>query len=295
MGRLKKVVRHHLPIQPREMSEQRVTRSTLSPELGASRSNGKKTPKRRRRKPPPPTEDSDVEEIAEESSKIRPKRPRAVMRRRRSPIDAAPKLGTHVLFLFVGPDRIVTTLHTNLLGFSTITALQELYQEGFIVLESHSPESVELYRMWLYTGRLFTSVPDEEETTAEELVLADREWGRLANAYMVGVDLRDEKFANLIVDAMIEKVDGSEFYPTSLATSLYTHMPWGDKMCHLIVDFHVWKGLGTGIEIPHEDAVGPQQFIFEVQRGLKAANGMNSDPRIVEPWRVDRCRYHVHL
>ncbi|KAK6442946.1 hypothetical protein LTR95_000824 [Oleoguttula sp. CCFEE 5521] len=273
-------------------SQRRVTRSSSS----AKQKSAIITPQRPRRKTSVVSQDSDVVEIPKERFDDRPKlrrkvaQPQKAMVLRRSSIDSALKLGTHVRFLFFGPNRTPTTLHTNILPPSTVTALQELYQNGFIVLETHSVESVELYRVWLYTGRLCTRVPDEEEIEAEEVVLADREWGRLANAYTLAVELRDEKFANLIVDAMIEKVDGSDRYPTSLATDLSASLPRNDKLCNWIVDFHVWKGLGTGIRRPHADAEGPVAFLREVTRNLVAAGDAVYNPKLPEPWKVYPCQ-----
>nr|OQO23595.1 hypothetical protein B0A51_08097 [Rachicladosporium sp. CCFEE 5018] len=233
----------------------------------------------------------DVVEIPRKTfdGKLEPSKPGVhagkVVTQRRLPIDEAPKLGTHVLFLFVGPDRVPLTLHTNILPPSTITALQQHYHNGFTQLDAYTIESFELYRVWLYTGKLYTRVPEYEGVGAVEVVLADREWGRLANAYVLGVDLDDERFANAMVDAMIEKVDGSDRYPTSLATDLWLSLDQGDKLCNLIVDFHIWKGLGTGIKKPHEDAAGPPTFLSQVKRGLKAAGKLIYDPEIPEPWK----------
>ncbi|OQO04845.1 hypothetical protein B0A48_07862 [Cryoendolithus antarcticus] len=229
MGRLKQVVRPRKPEATPQKGQRRSPRLIALP----NRSTKTFTPAQRRSR-----KSSNFQKPSKSSSKAT--QPQSTATQRRFSIDEAPKLGTYMLVLYVGPYRTLTTIHNDVLPTSTIIALRGLYQYGFAHLEAHSVESFELYRVWLYTGKLCTRIPNEEEEVgAEDAVWVDCEWGRMANAYFLAVDLRDEKFGNAIVDAMIEKVDGSEYYPTSLAADLYASTPQGDGMSRLIVDFHV--------------------------------------------------------
>nr|OQO31657.1 hypothetical protein B0A51_01147 [Rachicladosporium sp. CCFEE 5018] len=227
---------------------------------------------------------------------VRPRTPEATPQKgqRRSPrLIALPnRLGTYMLVLYVGPYRTLTTIHNDVLPTSTIIALRGLYQFGFAHLEAHSVESFELYRVWLYTGKLCTRIPDEEEEVgAEDAVWVDCEWGRMANAYFLAVDLRDEKFGNAIVDAMIEKVDGSEYYPhISGRRSIREHAS-GRRNEQTDRRFPC---LVTGLFDPHKDADGPEDFLCDVETALDRAGGLISGAEVLDPWKGDPCQYHTH-
>lgn len=72
----------------------------------------------------------------------------------------------------------------------------------------------------------------------------DAERTKLMECYILGTHLHDERFRNAAIDALVEKVEKEEEYPTGLASDVYRHTESGDRLRKLIVDFHVWKGQG---------------------------------------------------
>lgn len=70
-------------------------------------------------------------------------------------------------------------------------------------------ETFEIYRCFLYTGKLFSHDDEGDQDYADdgdEEAHEDREWVRLALAYFLGLKLGDEKFCNTVVDGIVEKM-----------------------------------------------------------------------------------------
>lgn len=53
-------------------------------------------------------------------------------------------------------------------------------------------------------------------------------------------------------------------------------------------------GLGTWIKTPHEDALGPEDFLQDVQAGMAAAGAALNEDDAPMPWEFDICQYHTH-
>lgn len=104
--------------------------------------------------------------------------------------------------------------------------------------------------------------------------------------------VKDEAFANACVTSLIEKVKGTERFPTGIASEVYAYTEPGDRLRELIVRLHVQIGEGTCIEAPHEDAEGPVQFLADVRRRLRKAKLTNWEYK--KEWK-DACRFHRHL
>ena len=156
------------------------------------------------------------------------------------------RLEQHILMLFVGPNRDILTLHTNLLPQATQDYLRRNTHDGFSQLVNEDWEVVDFYRLYLYSGKIHTQcegdadVAEETETEAP----SDAEWHRLVLMYLLGKNLQDEMFVNKVIDALVEKVAETESYPTGMATEVYESTEPHDKLRRLIVDLHVWMGRG---------------------------------------------------
>lgn len=117
-----------------------------------------------------------------------------------------------MLLMFIGDQFQLTTIHTALFPERTIAIITEKAQQhGAYALtdEMATPEIFELYRLFLYTGSLFSHGPGNDQDHADngrDAAHGDREWTRLANAYLLGLKLEDEKFRNAVVDALLERV-----------------------------------------------------------------------------------------
>lgn len=164
------------------------------------------------------------------------------------------RCGTHILFLFTGEQRDLITIHSALLPDETIAYIQEVNQGQLVFqLPDENIEIVEIYQTFLYTGRI-PSIGDNEQDWRDNgraTIYNDAEWTRLAHCYFLGVDLKDEKFANACLTAIIETVTDTDRFPSGVATEVYEFTQAGDRLRRLIVDLHVWFGKGLCIRHPH--------------------------------------------
>lgn len=156
--------------------------------------------------------------------------------------------------------------------------------------------TAELWRSFLYTGRIFSddeAADQDEPDDGDEESHADGEWSKLAHAYFFAQSIRDERFANAAITALIEKVKAAERFPTGIAGEVYTFTKPADKLRCLVVDLHVWKEEGGCLRAPHEDAAGPLEFMRDVIAEMAEADGAwkEEGERLLER---DACAYHTH-
>ena len=136
-------------------------------------------------------------------------------------------------------------------------------------------EIFKIYRNFIYTGKVY-SITDTDQDGPDDgraQIHSDAEWTRLAHCYLLTVKIRDERFGNACIDAIIEKMIEIDRYPTGIASEVYPFTSTGDKLRKLIVDVHVWKGMGNWVRLPHDDANGPIVFMQDVIAGLAKAGG----------------------
>jgi len=106
--------------------------------------------------------------------------------------------------------------------------------------------------------------------------------------------VKDERFANAAVSALIEKMTESDRYPTGIASEVYACTPRDDNLRRFIVDLHVYKGQGSWIRAPHGDADAPREFIQDVINGLAVAGSSIYEDDVQMPWDRGICEYHKH-
>ncbi|KAK5168059.1 uncharacterized protein LTR77_006627 [Saxophila tyrrhenica] len=231
-------------------------------------------------------------------SKKHPIPPRTGIEKRRSLVSKAPQLANHILMIFVGQSAELVTVHSNLLPDATQAHINQVcaglptYQ-----LPGEDPEIFHIYRSWLYDKKLYTIADGDRELerAGRMSVHKDGEWTRIAHCYLLGVTLKDERFANAALSGMVEKTIAADRYPTGIASDVYAHTSSGDKLRKLIVDFHVWKGLGGWIKAPHDDSNGPVEFIRDVVTSMADAGGHIYREDCEAPWAQDLCGvYHLH-
>ena len=153
-------------------------------------------------------------------------------------------------------------------------------------------ETTRLYRNFLYTNLIFSILPSDREDVDDG---KDAEWTRLAHCYLFGITIRDESFSNASIDAILEKMEDAEWYPTGVASEVYAYTSPGDNLRKLIVDMHVWCGQGTWIDAPHDDANGPVEFLQDVIRGMAKEGSDIYEKDVKMPWETNGCAYHTHL
>ncbi len=111
----------------------------------------------------------------------------------------------------------------------------------------------------------------------------------------LGKHIQNERFCNVVIDALVEKMTSIGTYPTGIAGEVYGGTEQGDKLRKLIVDTHVWRGIGQWIRAPHDDANGPAEFLRDVVSGMAEAGGDMFDEAYRMPWEGNLCGfYHSH-
>ena len=206
-------------------------------------------------------------------------------------------MGNHILFLFVGPTRVLFTLHTDLLPEATQTYINQ-HSQGHqtFQLPNEDANIMNIYRNFLYSHRIFSKSPEDEdmEDDGKSEAHNDAEWTKLAHCYLFAITVQDERFANASINAIVEKMQEIDRYPTGIAGEVYQYTQPGDKLRQLIVDVHVRKGLGNWVRPPHDDAEGPKEFLQDVINGLVAVGGGLYEDEVPMPWEA-KCRYHTHV
>lgn len=137
-----------------------------------------------------------------------------------------------MLFIFIGQHFDITSLHTSLLPAETRAFLEEwLYQPNQqspqrLYFFDELPVTLEVYRRYLYSetkalqswhGDSDQDFVDDGDAEAHE----DREWIRLAHAYLLELRLRDEEFCNVAVNGLVEKMTETVHEPTTAFNNNY--------------------------------------------------------------------------
>lgn len=105
--------------------------------------------------------------------------------------------------------------------------------------------------------------------------------------------LKSEALKNDAINAMIEKHTEAGRYPWYLATYVYSSTVPASPLRRLIVDFHIWRGKGSGLK-DSPDRGGPKEFFQDVANAILAAGAeIWAETRQV-PYLTDSCAYHEH-
>lgn len=133
-------------------------------------------------------------------------------------------LQSDIHIIFVGSPPQISTIHTSLLPMKTLAILALTKTQPFptLPIDFHTipggdttHETFEIYRNFLYTGKLFTHDAHGDQDyadTGDEEAHEDREWVRLVLAYFLGLRLGDEGFCNCVVGGVVEKVGEAVSY-----------------------------------------------------------------------------------
>ncbi|KAF2223117.1 hypothetical protein BDZ85DRAFT_250052 [Elsinoe ampelina] len=127
----------------------------------------------------------------------------------------------------------------------------------------------------------------------------DPEWQLLINLYLLGHFLLDLPFTNKVIDAMIDKWHADQRWPCGYAGLVFRETGEDTPLRRLIVDFHIYMGLGRQTEQETFDTDGDEVlFLKEVNRALAKLKWDRFEHEWYErpePWEEDGCRYHLHV
>ena len=189
------------------------------------------------------------------------------------------------------------TVHYDLLPEATKAYIEEQNAGQHIYqLPDDDIDTVQIYRSFLYNGHIYSirEASENRSGNSTQRVHVDGEWTKLAHCYIFAVTVHDEKFANACVTAIVEKMAAIDWYPTGIANEVYSFTNGGDNLRKLLVDVHVYKGLGQWVRPPHDDANGPVEFLQDVISGLAAVWSEVYEEDVMMPWEENVCAYHSH-
>lgn len=107
------------------------------------------------------------------------------------------------------------TVHAGKLPAKTLAILEGDSQQIFpgypyrLFYVNALPEIFTIYHNFLYENVLFSHHADLDQDFADNgraVIHEDAEWSRLAQSYLLGLRLEDERFCNAVVDGLVEKM-----------------------------------------------------------------------------------------
>ena len=187
-------------------------------------------------------------------------------------------------------------VHQNILTatseFLKSRAKPEWLQEGQqLKLREHTPEALQIYATWLYTRM----IPKTPRAAEPEEPVTDSEWRILAEAYVLGEYLMDDKFKDTVIDALRAKAttEGGKVFVKmpEVVAMIYSGTSSGSVVRKFIVDMHLKYA-----DLADHDSVafdGPTEFFRDLSRAFMAKRTLMHDNAFKGP-RSEPCAYHDH-
>jgi hypothetical protein len=126
-------------------------------------------------------------------------------------------LGNYAIIIQAGAlhDSITACIHVDKFPQRTLAVFERIFGQ-----QSHAhpfrlytlnvvPEIFTIYHHFLDTGVLFSHHADLDQDyvdNGQAETHEHAEWSRLAQSYLLGLRLEDEKFCNAVVDGLVEKM-----------------------------------------------------------------------------------------
>ncbi|KAF2431139.1 hypothetical protein EJ08DRAFT_199899 [Tothia fuscella] len=215
----------------------------------------------------------------------------------RKPATEGPILGREVVEIWIVDDEKPFIVHRQLIASSSEFFNKALNgefkeKEGVVRLAVvDNSANFDIYVRWLYSCQLYSQFPGDASTNEVTAKEANEEWPRLAALYIIGDVLLDQKFRNVVIDAILERVKVEDRFPTGLVDTVYSSTPAKSKLRKLLVDIWVCASEVDWFESGYDDlTLGPAEFWVEVAAELVKRR----KDCIVLPWFTDRCQYHEH-
>jgi hypothetical protein len=157
-------------------------------------------------------------------------------------------------------------------------------EENEIRLPDHEPEHFQIFLLWLYTRRIFSS---------QAMVIACNEcideWDLLANAWALGAYLQATDFQDTVADAILEKTAQGCGSMHSIHKIIYANSVAGAPIRKLVVDIAAWRW-----DVPMLEAQGNNaawsDFFRDLSIALLKTRESTEDSRVVKA----SCDYHDH-
>lgn len=163
-------------------------------------------------------------------------------------------------------------------------------KDGAVPLPEQDPEIFKTFQHFLYSGQVCTS-RDGDYHLNDDGSSRDKEWVRLAEAWVLGDAILSTSFKDAVVDAIIAKVINISYSPTNLHTLVYPKSTVGAKIRTLLVDLAVWRWNRTFVPSPPP---GDSALFF--YDAFLAINKIKDNEREGKPpfKGESTCNYHEH-
>ena len=152
-------------------------------------------------------------------------------------------------------------------------------------MPEQSPEAIERFILWLYTGQLFRSDEEPKDLNRREF----------ADPYIVGDIYGIPQLQNLVMDCFIAYVNSPKSresrIPISILHHVYANTPKRCCLQRFVVEYAVSKARFSGDWFEAHQQKYPKQYLMDLvlefyyhKKGT--ADGID--------WKNVGCRYHVH-
>lgn len=151
-------------------------------------------------------------------------------------------------------------------------------------LPEEDPEIFEVYRQWLYSGRICTIENDSEPCNVV------RESRNLSHAYVLGEKLQDATFKDTILDSIIEHSDDGRKWSINMIKIIWEGTPPASLTRKYLIDRFIYYG--------NEELLSrfrhrlPEDFFYEIAVALLKCRAR---PGGKAPYKKHSiCKYHEH-
>jgi hypothetical protein len=161
-------------------------------------------------------------------------------------------------------------------------------------LPSNSDTAFEDFHSFLYTGKVYTAMEDEENAAGR-----DNEWTRLTNAWILGEVMLSVSLKDAVVDAVLQKMSKGT-HPTKMFRWAYKYGPNDSPFRRLMVDIATscWNESAMSRPIPEGDFALLAPFYQSISVALleqARRHVLAKEKKVDNPTKHEgTCFYHEH-
>lgn len=154
--------------------------------------------------------------------------------------------------------------------------------ENTVHLPDHKPEHFQIFFLWTYSRRIYTSEPRKVSDGTTE-------WDSLAGAWALGAYLQAADFQDAVTDAIIETAGNDVAARHTMHETIYANSVAGAPIRKLLVDIAVWRWDSTLLE-EQDNGAAWADFFRDLSIALVKARSNSTSHAAVKP----NCDYHEH-
>lgn len=164
-------------------------------------------------------------------------------------------------------------------------------QTRTVTLEDDDPDVFSIFALFIYTGKIFSARANDVEVYLDGS-RRDKEWVRLARAWILGDKLQSTSFRDAVSDAMCDKIVRDKKWPITLHQIIYAETtPVARGIRRLCVDIAVAKWDARTLRGTLRDESW-SEFFEDVSVRLM---GMREERRNKIDFKRQACTYHEHV